>query len=123
MAGRHRGVFVSSSDVIAGQTAIAVWFVTFSLVALLLFRRAAWRTSMVVKQCAMASVAIGLPLAACLPSSAYVLKFAVMLALSLCTVVVGIARGPRRWMWFGLVAAALAYGVVAFQYVLMEIAR
>ncbi|WP_349655867.1 hypothetical protein [Xanthomonas sp. 10-10] len=116
-------MFAPSSDAIAGQTAIAIWFVAFSLVAMMLVRHASGRASMVIRQCAMASVAVGLPLAAWLPSSAYVLKFAVMLALSLCTVVVGVARGPRRWMWFGLVAAALAYGAVAFQYVLMEIAR
>ncbi|MFC0156142.1 hypothetical protein ACFFJ4_21915 [Xanthomonas dyei] len=116
-------VFAPSLSVMAGQTAIAVWFVAFSLVALMLGRHASGRTLMVVEQCAMASVAVGLPLAVCLPSSAYVVKFAVMLALSLCMFVVGVARGPRRCLWFGLIAAALACGVVAFQYMLMEIAR
>lgn len=91
-AGRHLSVFAPSLDVIAGQTAIAVWFVAFSLVALMLGRHASGRTLMVVEQCAMASVAVGLPLAVCLPSSAYVVKFAVMLALSLCMFVVGVAR-------------------------------
>ncbi|APO94841.1 hypothetical protein [Xanthomonas vesicatoria] len=116
-------MLASSSDAIAGQAAIAFWFVAFALAALTLVRHASGWASMIVKQCAMASVAVGLPLAVCLPSSAYVLKLAAMLALSLCLFAVGVTRGPRRCLWLGLGAAALAHGVVAFQYVLMETAR
>lgn len=51
-------MLASSSDAIAGQAAIAFWFVAFALAALTLVRHASGWASMIVKQCAMASVAV-----------------------------------------------------------------
>ncbi|WP_115514041.1 MULTISPECIES: hypothetical protein [Xanthomonas] len=113
----------SSFDVVAGQLAIASWFIAFALVTLGWIRRIRGHVGRATKYGAIGSLVVGLALAYLLPSSGYILKFTVMLALSICMGTVGLKCWPRRSAWCGLVAAILGYAVVAFQYVLMEMAR
>lgn len=68
-------------------------------------------------------MAIGLPLAFVLPSSAYLLKSIVMLVLSICIGVMGLKKGSGWNAWLGLLAAFVAYVVVGFQYMVVETAR
>ncbi|WP_258079611.1 hypothetical protein [Xanthomonas arboricola] len=113
----------SSFDVVAGQLALASWFIAFALVLLGWTRRIRGHVGRAIKYSAIVSLVVGLALAYLLPSSSYVLKFTVMLALSIYMGAVGLKYGPRRSAWGGLLAAILGYTVVAFQYVLMEMAR
>lgn len=113
----------SSFDVVAGQLALASWFMAFALVLLGWARRIRGHLGRAIKYSAIGSLVFGLALAYLLPSSGYILKFTLMLALSICMGVVGLKYGPRRSVWGGLLAAILGYIAVAFQYVLMEMAR
>lgn len=113
----------SSFDVFAGQLALASWFIAFALVLLGWARRLREHVGRAIKYSAIVSLIVGLALAYLLPSSSYILKFTVMLALSIYMGAVGLKHGPRRGAWGGLLAAVLGYTVVAFQYVLMEMAR
>ncbi|AKC78737.1 hypothetical protein XB05_08380 [Xanthomonas arboricola] len=113
----------SSFDVVAGQLALVSWFIVFGLVLLGWTRRIRRHVGRAIKYGAIGSLVVGLALAYLLPSSGYILKFAVMFALSICMGIVGLKYGPRRSAWGGLLAAILGYIVVAFQYVLMEMAR
>ena len=112
-----------SLDVLAGRLVIAAWFFVFAMVMVLAGRSAQPRTRKLLTFCSAANIAMGLPLAVLLPSSAYAFKFALMVGLSACVMIIGLRYGPRRYVWLGLVAAVLAYVAVAFQYVLMETAR
>jgi len=112
-----------SLDVLAGRLVIAAWFFVFAMVMMLSGRSAQPPARKFLTFCAAASIAMGLPLAVLLPSSAYAFKFVLMVSLSACVMTIGLRYGPRRYIRLGLVAVVLAYVAVAFQYVLTETAR
>ncbi|NMI52600.1 hypothetical protein [Xanthomonas hortorum] len=111
------------SDIIAGQCAIAVWFIAVAIGMLISNRHLRGHREGFFKHFGLGSLAIGLPLAFVLPSSAYLLKSIVMLVLSICISVMGLKKGSRWHAWLGLLAAFLAYVAVGFQYMVVEMAR
>ncbi|MFA1753757.1 hypothetical protein [Xanthomonas campestris] len=112
-----------SLDVLAGQLVIAAWFIAFGCLLLIVSRRMSVRVRYYFQSCFIGSMVVGLLLAFLLPSSLYVLKFMLMLALAVVISLMGLKHGPRKYVWFGLLAVVLAYAAVALQYVLMETAR
>ncbi|MBB4594641.1 hypothetical protein [Xanthomonas cannabis] len=116
-------LFAPSSDVITGQLAIAFWFVAFAAGILFFTRYFPERIGSVFKHVVSVGLVAGLLIAYFLSSSGYLLKFLVMLGMAICMGIFGLMYGQRKVAWFCLLMAVLAYPFVAFQYVLVEMAR
>ncbi|CAD2242670.1 hypothetical protein [Xanthomonas arboricola] len=116
-------LIASPSDIIAGQCAIAAWFIAVAVVMLISNRHLRGQSGGFFNYLGLGSLAIGLPLAFVLPSSAYLLKSIVMLVFSICISVMGLKNGSRWYAWLGLLAAFFAYVAIGFQYMVVETAR
>jgi len=112
-----------SHDIVAGQLLIASWFIVFALSMLDWTRRVPRYPGRATKYGSIGSLVVGLALACFLPSSGYILKITVMLALSIGLIALGRKYGLGGSLWRGLALSILGYAAVASQYVLMEMAR